>query len=266
MKLRHFRFRICPQRFSHRKALLVITILLLNQGYLLSRRSGTRRSIHFGLHREEVHAIYLNDDFRRDRDRQISDQLNKAGLAYTRISSIRVKEQVNADSCFWNRVCALRLSCQLSHMRALQYALQTKVMYAVIVEDDFVWSPSTNPEYVFRIIAAVAKEYADWDVLGLSLNIKKYVLPKHQVQVYTSSKDKADIVRIIEAEDTRAYVVKQSYISDMYERFRSCDILGSPRNSIDLCWKPLQSTGKWYGIIPQLGYGSAQDDLICPSL
>ncbi len=215
--------------------------------------------------KSKLRAVYLNHDGRWDRDDQVHSQLRMARIEAERIAAIRIESHPRAALCWGSHTCASHLGCQLSHMRALRYALSIKAPYMIVTEDDFLWSDTTDPKYVVNALAAVTKEYRDWDVIGLAFTTKKYKLPKHQLSVHTSSSAKAAVVQISEAEGSGSYLIRGSYIMKLYDVIKNCDVLSTPKVTIDTCWKELQVAGNWYSFVPPLGFRSGTNDVICPA-
>jgi len=201
---------------------------------------------------QEFRAVYLNLDVRSDRSGRLQEQLTRARIPYERIRAVSISKQPGVEECWGNAYCAAQLGCQLSHMRAFQYALSRDLQSILVFEDDFQWLPTVDPQYVKGILSHVSGTLSDWNIIALSLNILKYDLVAG-MKVHTSLTHKSNVVRIREAQASSGYLIKASYIPKVYEAFLQCDILSSPLVALDSCWKPLQRKGKWYGLIPQLG-------------
>ncbi len=201
---------------------------------------------------EAIQAVYINLDSRTDRKEQIKNELSPH-FSMHRMSAVKVLPQPGVQECWGNAYCASQVGCQLSHMRALKYAQTIEAKSVLLFEDDFQWSHDVNPTYVKRLLTSITKTYTNWDVIALSLNILDYKDTRPALQVHTSFSTKSRVIRIIEAQATHAYLIRASYIPEVYEAFKNCDILSSPLIAIDVCWKQLQKTGNWYGFKPQLG-------------
>lgn len=199
-------------------------------------------------------VFFINLRERQDRRSAIEKQLAMAALDGERIEAVAIREQVGVDACWGNKYCAGQVGCQISHMRALKHAMLDQLPSVIIFEDDFSWSSHVDIWRIHDILTGVQCAVPDWDVIAISLNILQSTPVPGKRSVRVSSTNESVIVRIIEAQATHGYMVKGSYIANIYRAFKDCDILGQPLTAIDTCWKPLQQTGKWYGLSPQLGY------------
>lgn len=226
---------------------LSIAVLVLCVNTLLSLKDSTIPRIDS--------AVYINLRERSDRSARIVGVLNAAGITAKRIEAFKFENrpQPGVTECWGNTYCASQIACQLSHLRALKFALLNEVESVAVFEDDFAWSSDVEPTRVLPIVEEIQRTYKSWDVIALSLNILSSV-PAHPRRTVELSQSKvARVVRITSAQATHGYLVRRRYIENIYNAFKSCDMLSDPLVAIDSCWKPLQSTGHWYGVIPQLG-------------
>ena len=201
----------------------------------------------------KTEALYINLDHRNDRNEQIQAELGRASIKYTRVRAVYVQPQPGEGDCWGNSYCAGQVGCQLSHMRALQYASSKRSDSILIFEDDFQWLPTVDPKYVKHVLTTITRTYNTWDVIALSLNVLQSKPAMPRLVVRTSLTNSSEVVRIVEAQATQGYLIRGEYIPRVYEAFMNCDILSSPLVAIDSCWKPLQKTGNWFALRPQLG-------------
>lgn len=207
----------------------------------------------FYLDIDQTRALYINLDRRTDRSARIHRVLNNANIRHERLIAVEVSHQPGVDECWGNAYCAGQIGCQLSHMRGLKYAMWRGLTHIFIFEDDFDWLPSVDPNYVLPAISRVTLNIRDWDLIAISLNLLKYKAVRGGLKVDVSAAKTSEVVKIVEAQATQAYLVRAAYVPKLYEAFRNCDILSDPLVAIDTCWKDLQRTGNWYGFMPQLG-------------
>lgn len=197
-------------------------------------------------------GVYINLLERTDRKSRIEAALEAATLDYRRIDGARVRADPTERACWGNKYCASQVGCQLSHMRALRYAMEEGLSSVMVFEDDFEWLPHVDVGNIKEVFRNVQKEFKDWDVIALSLNVLKSTPTKPALKVHVGNGHTSNVVRIQEAQATHGYIVRGRYIAVIYDAFRSCDVLSAPLTAIDTCWKPLQKKGKWFALSPQV--------------
>ena len=242
-------------KFSRRRYAFVIfciaSCLALVERYRTPKRA---RFIKEKIGTTRGKALYINLAERIDRRESIELQLSSAGFDFERIEAISIRNQNGTDECWGNRYCAGQVGCQLSHMRALQYAMRARMPFVTIFEDDFAWLPHVSPFRIQQTLLHIQEAVPDWDVIAISLNVLQSVPVNRVGPIHVGNNESSVIVRIVEAQATHGYMVKGSYMAHIYDAFKNCDIFSEPLTAIDTCWKPLQTTGKWYGLAPQLGH------------
>ena len=197
------------------------------------------------------HALYINLERRSDRRTSIETELRAAQISFSRVSA---SDGSSGGSLITNcphglRKCSGMLGCKLSHLNALEKAIQENWEHVAVFEDDFVWISGVKKEYVQKIIRTLQQKLERWDVIAISLNIleSEVVIP----QVYfLGSQDTHQIVRVRDAKATHGYLVNKHYMSTVKTSFQNCN---TPNISIDNCWRALQKDGFWFGLVPQLG-------------
>lgn len=172
-----------------------------------------------------LRVLYINLDFRRDRDHEIKSVMSEASLAnVTRVSAVFREDG--------------RLGCVMSHLKALRLAesLNAPVM---ICEDDLMFVGKIE---VLR--ESVAEFLSDpyLDVLMLANNQKMPAIPYSNLLAITTN-----------AQTTACYVIKPSAIPVIRANFsEASDRLiasnGGRALPVDKAWKVLQGTALMFAV------------------
>jgi Glycosyltransferase family 25 (LPS biosynthesis protein) len=175
------------------------------------------------------HTFFINLNSRTDRLEHVTKQLESIGLVGERFNAI--KTAVGA------------IGCTLSHIRCLELAKQREYEHVFICEDDITFlDPDT---FVSSLDKFHSNRELDWDVLIIGGNI---------VPPYDSIGDYC--VRVGECQTTTGYVVKRHYYDVLIDNFRDSvkNLVRDPVNkkeyALDIYWKRLQKSGRWYMIFP----------------
>ncbi len=175
--------------------------------------------------------FYINLEHRKDRKQKLLRQLEKLDVKKEKIIRIpAVLDPLNGAR-----------GCALSHIKALDLAIEKKLKNVLILEDDceFVQTKTSINKlikYFFDIVHS-------WDVLYLG----DYLLKYEQTQY-------PKIKRVIKALRTHAYAVNQDYMENLKKCFNEAyDILKNQASfsesfffAIDRYWSKLQAKDKWY--------------------
>ena len=154
-------------------------------------------------------------------------------------------------------VCAGQIGCQLSHVHALDLAMQRGYPHVTILEDDFALHSHSDPSYVESAVQSLQAMKPDWDVIGLSLSIiEKQLLPE---TVKISSMQSLQLVKITKAKTTGGYIVRDRAMPQIRDIIspEKCHVKRDYNTAIDTCWHPLQLSLNWYGFSPQIGTQAA---------
>ena len=184
--------------------------------------------------------LYINLDNRTDRNKQLLAELDKLSIPKSKI----------------HRVSAVYMpknghkGCVQSHIKALNMVKSKGWLYAVILEDDFelAVAPSVFKDDLAKMADTLLKNNQDWDVIMLATaySVKEPV------------KFSKDIVRIIRATTSSAYIINATYIDKLLECFRECDshmledkvndqVNGLESYALDQQWAKLQKVDNWFG-------------------
>jgi glycosyl transferase family 25 len=172
----------------------------------------------------------INLDRRPDRLRDVTDELNKIELPFTRFSAIERKPGI--------------LGCGLSHLAVLKEARQLGLKNVLILEDDFMLLVSK--EEFWEEINKFFESGESFDVMMLAYAIQH------------STPHKEGILKVLEAQTASAYVVHEQF----YDKLISLYDDAMPRLQAtgqhwiyanDQVWKGLQPTADWFAFEKRLG-------------
>lgn len=192
-------------------------------------------------------TLFINLEHREDRKFHVIAQLRSVGcLAPERFPAIQAKDGA--------------VGCSLSHIKCLELAKARGWESVCIVEDDF---KCVDP-MKFRKSLADFQEHADsdgiqWDVLLLGGNN----CPPHFTPISSGgaggTEEGAEIkycVEITNCQSAIAYVVRQDFYDMMIQNYREgvAKLMRDPTNkrefAVDMYWKQLQCSGKWFLLVP----------------
>lgn len=190
------------------------------------------------------HVCYINLDKRTDRREEIEDELHRLNVPTSKITRIPGVLATPGS-----------IGCTKAHIAALKYfrahaALTEGSEWSscVILEDDFKMSKPN--EHVQKALAQFqAKFKTDWDVVLLYGKIDEFELLA----------DCSDIIRALVTSGTVGYVVNRRYINTLLANFEDGLVkLEACRgkegdNNIDIYWRRLMKSGKWYTFNPMIG-------------
>jgi GR25 family glycosyltransferase involved in LPS biosynthesis len=180
-----------------------------------------------------MEVIYINLDSRTDRKEKIEKVLE--GFSYRRLSATKHEYPF--------------VGCVLSHIRALQIAIQNQWEYVLIMEDDMEWN---NFEKNYPVLQELLTKPFDVIVLG-------GILVSHDSQTH----------KLFRCNSTGAYVVHRNYYQTLLDNFGGGYNLlhnelypkkllwGLKKNKkrndhlyrIDIYWQQLQARDNWF-ILP----------------
>ena len=175
-------------------------------------------------------TYYINLESRTDRLTHVQAELAKIGCdTGMRFNAVRTTNGA--------------VGCTISHIRCLELAKEKDHPYVFICEDDICFS---DPDLLVKNTNEFFKQGKDnWDVLIIGGNM---VPPYQQVGDFCA--------RITNCQTTTGYIVRQPYYEKLIKNFREGlnQLMKNPTNkreyAIDMYWKQLQQTDRWYIIIP----------------
>ena len=183
--------------------------------------------------------LYINLAHRCDRNEHILTEINK----------------LCKDNSKIHRICAIKkdegaLGCALSHIKALNFALEhTDWKNVLILEDDFTFK-SNNTHEINNDIDILFKTNPDFNVGILSSNLS--YLRYHNTSHFR-------IKKVLFSQTTSAYILKRDYISKLLSIFEEAveniNKYGVKHEyHIDQYWSKLQAIDNWFILYPPIGY------------
>ena len=142
------------------------------------------------------------------------------------------------------------LGCGLSHIKALQFAMEHPEWRTILVlEDDFTFRPFAR-EVLRQAVTDLIRYSPHLDVALLSFN------PEHLKSVPTMT---STIHKVLFSQTTSSYVIRRHYVPTLLQNMKEAtyDLERngwSPASCIDIYWTKLQPLGNWYALVPAVGY------------
>jgi len=191
---------------------------------------------------------YINLDRRTDRKATFETSMCEAG--------VRIENLHRFDAIAHRHGC---VGCTQSHIAVLKRALQLRLPFVVVCEDDCVWKSHDNTaRFVKQCRDFVLHCGEEWDVLLLAASVHHFKSTATEVP---------NLHRVTEAQTTTAYVVNGDYIPKLLQNFETserqlreaieeCTTTGQKigdakrRYSLDIYWKKLQREDRWFVFLP----------------
>jgi glycosyl transferase family 25 len=175
-------------------------------------------------------AFYINLDHRLDRKAHVEAELDKIGLGLTAQRFNAIKMENGA------------VGCSMSHLKILQNAVAQNMDHVLILEDDITF---LDPKLFITQFDTFLSRFGDWDVILLAGNN----MPPH-LQIDDTC------IKVTSCQTTTGYLVNGHYISKLMNNVKMGlhHLLREPERhleyAIDMFWKRLQSTDRWFLITP----------------
>jgi hypothetical protein len=179
--------------------------------------------------------LYINLDHREDRKWHVVSQFNQLG--FTSFERFPATKTTNGA-----------VGCGISHIKCLELALERNWEMVTIIEDDF--KCVDIPQFRHSLSAFWKNHQKDniiWDVLLLGGN---------NCPPYTKIPGVEYCVQVSNCQTTIGYVVKRAFYPTLINNMREAisKLMRFPdlkkQFAIDIYWKPLQASGRWYLITP----------------
>lgn len=172
---------------------------------------------------------FINLEHRIDRLQHVKTELQKIGVSGTSFNAIKTSSGA--------------IGCSMSHLKCIETARQNEAPFVFVCEDDIQFLDA--PLFLQQLDKFCENVKLDWDVLIVSGNICP---PYQAIGDYC--------VRLVNCQTTTGYIVQRHYydtiIANIKEGIKL--LLSNPANkrefAIDIYWKRLQATGRWYMITP----------------
>jgi GR25 family glycosyltransferase involved in LPS biosynthesis len=182
--------------------------------------------------------LYINLDYRIDRKDHILNEIDKICKDKNKIHRINaIKTEKGA------------LGCGLSHIKALEMALEHSEWRTImILEDDFTFRSHQTNEILENINCLLKSNF---DVALLAYN-DYYKFLFNQI-------DNSKLIKILRAQTTSGYIIKRQYIQTLINKYQEAvnDMTTNGvkhENHIDQYWTQLQSRDNWQAIYPAIGF------------
>jgi hypothetical protein len=173
-------------------------------------------------------AYYINLDRRPDRRKHIENEFRKQGtvIDYERIEAVDMPDFGN-------------LGCTDSHIIAMEKFISGEEEYCIIFEDDFFFTRKFSKSFKFP--------ECEWDVILISGNVLDAIdcgVPGFK--------------KVIDAQACSGYIVHRNFAPKLLANFKEGrDLLSEhkdiPKHAIDIYWKLLQPTSRWFVCEPKFG-------------
>jgi GR25 family glycosyltransferase involved in LPS biosynthesis len=173
-------------------------------------------------------TLFINLDHRRDRLEHVLMELTKIGVKGQRFPAIKMQKG--------------NVGCTISHIKCLELAKEYNWPQVFICEDDITF---TNPQVLKNNLQKFVDSGIEWDVIVIGGN---NCPPFVQVSDFCA--------RVTNVQTTTGYIVKKEYYDILLHNFRVGleKLMREPEKkkefSIDIYWKHLQLSDRWFMILP----------------
>ena len=181
-----------------------------------------------------AHTLVINLGEREDRKLTVFIQLQNIGINPERVPAVKTKDGA--------------IGCSMSHIKCLEIAKKSNWEYVCIVEDDFKCVDATKfKNSLSKFQENSVKDNIQWDVLLLGGN---------NCPPYQTLPNVDYCVQISNCQSAIGYVVKKEFYDTMIQNYREgvSKLMRDPKNkrefAVDMYWKQLQSSRRWYILIP----------------
>ena len=175
------------------------------------------------------YILYINLDGRPDRLKHVQNEMDKMQIIGERVAAIKMPDGA--------------VGCTMSHIKCLELAKTRGWPYVFICEDDILF---LNPDVLKENLLKFSENREiDWDVVIIGGN---NCPPYERIADYC--------IRVYNCQTTTGYIVKSHYYDSVIANFResASNLLREPSKrkmlALDIYWKRLQNSGKWYMITP----------------
>jgi GR25 family glycosyltransferase involved in LPS biosynthesis len=190
---------------------------------------------------ENIDCIYyINLEHRTDRKEEFLNEMNRIGVAESKIVRIDAKHTGGFGI----------LGCALSHMKALTIFLESNHKNCIIFEDDFTFTLDVN--FAQFILNKIFEEKVAFDIVMLAGNSIHEEITNH-----------AFLRKVIDAQTTSGYLITRDFAPKLLNVLSESAYLlhdwyvktGEKKHEycLDIYWKKLQPENNWYICFPKLG-------------
>ena len=199
--------------------------------------------------------FYINLEHRKDRKKQITNELYKMNIPEDKIVRIdAVRNKYNGH-----------IGCCKSHIKKIEKAKEMKLNNVVVFEDDFIFTHSKTE--VDEKINHFLKKNLNYDIIQLSSST-----------VSLNNINDKHIKRVNKASTSSGYIINKKFydklLDNLYEsknnlenemkHYKKNEKVTCSKYALDQHWNKLQKKSKWYIFYPYLGKqgGEAGDSSI----
>lgn len=181
---------------------------------------------------------YINLDKRTDRKADILSELHKMNINPNKIK--RISGVITKMGC---------LGCSQAHLNCLKDFKLNNYQTCLIIEDDFIFKH--NKQKTYELLFNFWDSNTMWDVVMFSGNIIKY------------QQEKPNLYKVNDGQTTSGYMVNKHFVDTLINNYtigiQELSKYNKPQHNycLDIHWKKLQPSSKWYIIYPKLGYQRA---------
>lgn len=174
------------------------------------------------------HTFYINLESRKDRLKEVEEELVKIGVVGERFNAIQTKSGA--------------IGCYLSHIKCLEMAKERGYEQVFICEDDIQFLDPAL--FIQNLTKFYENDEIMWDMLMIGGNVVKHI----PVTDYCS--------RVLDVQTTLGYVVKKEFYDTLLLNYKKGlqHLMREPTKgnlyAIDMFWKSLQPSYYWYIITP----------------
>lgn len=178
---------------------------------------------------------YINLDKRKDRNKQILEEMNKMNFDMSKVK--RIPGELRKIGA---------LGCSISHLNALLDCQKNNYKNCLILEDDFVFK--LNKEEAYKNLRKFWNSNKSWDVLMLSGYIIKYEKTNHDF-----------LYKVNNGQTTSGYAINKHFLPSLIQNYQESITELTRLNrkdrlsSLDIYWKKLQPISNWFILYPKLG-------------
>lgn len=172
--------------------------------------------------------FYINLEHRKDRVQHVCKQFENLGVSGERFNAVKTKSGA--------------VGCTISHIKCLELAIERDYPQVFICEDDILF---TDVGTFKKSITQFRDSGIEWDVLFVSGNNGPPFEPVSEF-----------CVRTYNCQCGTGYIVNQAYYPTLLANLREglSNLMREPTNkpmyALDVYWKRLQATDRWYLLTP----------------
>ena len=181
------------------------------------------------------HTLVINLGEREDRKLTVFNQLRNIDVIHPeRVAAVKTKDGA--------------IGCTMSHIKCLEIAKKNHWEYVCIVEDDFKCiDPTKFKTSLSHFQQKSVQDNIQWDVLLLGGN---------NCPPYKKIRNVDYCVQLSNCQSAIGYVVRREFYDTLIENYREGvgKLMRDPKNkrefAVDMYWKHLQGSQRWYILIP----------------